>query len=163
MLKQLLKTHNRSMAAVHSISMSMLFWKEMGKILSFFFSAGIFFICPLQFLSMLAQIFTTILHCKCKNIKTPEWSSFQCSMNSLDWRWFRKYLRLSVTKNSIRVNSSSIQPMLIEYVKYQAVSYLSINWNPMTNITNTISVYREARIVTRTEKILIPVCFILQL
>lgn len=73
LLKQLLKTHNRRMAPC-SLSMSMLLWKEMEKTLSFF-SAGILFVGPLQFLYILAQISTTILNAKISEFQNGPVSS----------------------------------------------------------------------------------------
>lgn len=66
-------------------------------------------------------------------------------------KMIQRTIRLRITKNS----------MFTEYLKYQRVSYLPINCNPMTNTVNTISICTEARRVTRTEKILIHVHFIL--
>lgn len=58
MLKQLLKAHNRSMAPC-SLSIY-VHVEKMEKNSQFFFSAGILFIGPLQFWSILAQTFTII-------------------------------------------------------------------------------------------------------
>lgn len=118
---------------VHSLSMSMLFWKEMKKNSHVFFNPGILYIGPLAFFSINGSDLYYHSYCKCKiteNSKMTQFPVFYETGRQDDSEKYKAHGNI----NSIRVDSRSIQPMPPESLKCQPVRYLPINYNPMATL-----------------------------
>lgn len=98
-LKQLLKTHNRIMAPCSLSLFVHAVLERDEKHSQFFFSAGVLYIGPMQFFSILVQPFTAILTLIQKYQEHYKMAQFPVFCEHFRLQMINKNLRLTVTKS----------------------------------------------------------------